>query len=333
MPYFDLPLDTLQTYRPQRQEPGDYSAFWQETLDEARHLDRAVTSEPFAAHLPLVEALDLSFTGFGGQRVHAWWIRPAGTAPTGGWPVVVEFLGYGDGRGTPLDWLAWPAAGFAVLVMDTRGQGARARRAGSTGDEGGSTSPHVEGFLTKGIADPRDYYYRRVFTDAALAVDVARSMPGADRTRVAVQGTSQGGAIALAAAALTDDVAAALVNIPFLCHVRRAIEVTDAAPYAELLQFARTRKTEVGQAFETLAYFDGMTMAAHASAPSLFSVALMDDVCPPSTVFAAYNHYGGPKEIEVYPYNQHEGGGEHHDLRQVAWLQRLVGDPAHTEET
>jgi cephalosporin-C deacetylase len=34
----------------------------------------------------------------------------------------------------------------------------------------------------------------------------------------------------------------------------------------------------------------------------------MDEVCPPSTVFAAFNHYAGPKEIEVYPFNGHENG-------------------------
>ncbi|WP_264295067.1 acetylxylan esterase [Microbispora sitophila] len=63
-----------------------------------------------------------------------------------------------------------------------------------------------------------------------------------------------------------------------------------------------------------------MTMAAHADVPALFSVALMDDVCPPSTVFAAYNHYTGPKEIDVWPYNMHEGGGVHQEDRRLRWL-------------
>ncbi|WP_257955964.1 acetylxylan esterase [Nocardioides sp. B-3] len=61
-------------------------------------------------------------------------------------------------------------------------------------------------------------------------------------------------------------------------------------------------------------------MAARADVPALFSVALMDDVCPPSTVYAAYNHYAGPKEIEVYTYNEHEGGGVARDELTIAWL-------------
>jgi len=60
--------------------------------------------------------------------------------------------------------------------------------------------------------------------------------------------------------------------------------------------------------FETLGYFDGMNFAVRARAKSLFSVALMDKTCPPSTVFAAYNHYAGDKDICVWKYNDHEGG-------------------------
>ena len=318
MPLFDLPLHELEHYLPERDEPADFREFWDATLADARRHSLDVRCRPHPLALELVDAQWLDFSGFGGQRVGAILLCPKGMPEP--LPAVVQYLGYGDGTGSPLDWLAWPAAGYATLVMDTRGQGARARRAGRTGDEGGSASAHVEGFLTKGVLDPADYYYRRVFTDAVRAVEAVRSLPGVAPDRVAVQGTSQGGGIALAAAALADGVSAAMVNVPFLCHFRRALEVTDTKPYAELLGFVRTHREATERAFATLAYFDGMTMAAHSSAAALFSVALMDDVCPPSTVYATYNHYGGPKELAVYPYNMHEGGGLHHDERQVAWL-------------
>jgi cephalosporin-C deacetylase len=318
MPLFDLPLDELEDYLPDRREPADFDAFWAKTLDEARTHGLSPTLTRHPLPLPLVAVDEVEFAGFGGHRVGGLFLRPA--HPDGPVPVVVHFLGYGDGTGSPLDWLAWPAAGCAVLVMDTRGQGARARRAGRTGDPQGSATPHVEGFLTQGVLDPHDYYYRRVFTDAVRAVEAARAMPGVDPDRVAVQGTSQGGGIALAAAALADGLAAATVNVPFLCHFRRAVEVTDSEPYAELLGFLRTHREHADRALDSLAYFDGMTMASRARVPALFSVALMDDVCPPSTVYAAYNHYAGPKELVVYPYNMHEGGGVHHDERQLTWL-------------
>ena len=49
--------------------------------------------------------------------------------------------------------------------------------------------------------------------------------------------------------------------------------------------------------------------ARRATAPAWFSAALMDEICKPSTVFGAFNAYGGPKTIDVFPFNNHEGGG------------------------
>jgi cephalosporin-C deacetylase len=74
--------------------------------------------------------------------------------------------------------------------------------------------------------------------------------------------------------------------------------------------------------FNTLSYFDGVNFATRAKSHALFSVGLMDDVCPPSTVYAAYNHYVGQKDISIYPYNKHEGGGNHHVQAKINFLNR-----------
>ncbi|MDF8262760.1 acetylxylan esterase [Luteipulveratus flavus] len=322
MPHYDLPLPELETYAPPRHEPADFAEFWAKTLAGAREHDLDVTGRPAAAYLRTVAVRDVSFAGFGDHRIGAWHLRPR--EASGDVPTVVQFLGYGDGRGTPVDWLMWPAAGFAVLVVDTRGQGARARRAGLTGDPGGSDNAHVEGFLTKGVLDPDDYYYRRVYTDGVRAVEAARTLPGTDAGHVAVAGTSQGGAIALGVSGLAPElVDAAIVHVPFLCDVRRAVTIADRAPYAELLAFLRTHRGAAEQALRTIDHVDGTTLAAHATAPALFSVALMDQICPPSGVYAAYHHYAGPKSLDVYPYNDHEGGAADADIASVQWLQEL----------
>jgi cephalosporin-C deacetylase len=57
---------------------------------------------------------------------------------------------------------------------------------------------------------------------------------------------------------------------------------------------------------------------------------MMDTICPPSTVFAAYNAYGGSKEIVEYAYNEHDGGGELHEVSKVEWLRRLIEIPGRT---
>ncbi|WP_300682870.1 alpha/beta fold hydrolase [Nocardioides sp.] len=320
MPQFDLPLETLREYRSERTAPADFDDFWASTLGELSSVPLDVTLTPHPLGLTAITAYDVSFTGFGGQRINGFLLRPATEVAPDPVPVVVQYLGYGDGTGSPLDWLALPAAGFATLVMDTRGQGARARRAGHTGDEGGSNSAHVEGFLTKGVLDREDYYYRRVFTDAVRAVAAAATIEGLDADRIAVLGTSQGGGIALAAGALAPGVKAVVTNVPFLCHYSRAASITDSAPYRELTWFLGNHRAQADQALATLDYFDGVNFAARATAPALFSVALMDDVCPPSTVFAAFNAYTAAKEIEVYPFNKHEGGGLAQDELTITWL-------------
>jgi cephalosporin-C deacetylase len=110
---------------------------------------------------------------------------------------------------------------------------------------------------------------------------------------------------------------------PFLCHFRRAVTITDNFPYQEIVTYCRTHRRSLEQVFATLDYFDGMHFAARANAPALFSTALMDMTCPPSTVFAAYNHYAGPKEMRVWEFNQHDGGGVHQVEEKLAFLRGI----------
>ena len=134
----------------------------------------------------------------------------------------------------------------------------------------------------------------------------------------------QGGGICLAVAGLDADLAAVMPDVPFLCHYRRATEITDAAPYIEISKYCQVHREKVDTIFKNLAYFDGVNFAVRAQAPALFSVGMMDEICPPSTVFAAYNHYAGPKQIEVWEYNHHEGGEVHQVLRKLKYLEQLA---------
>src|SRR5690606_14262402 len=108
-------------------------------------------------------------------------------------PAIVEFVGYGGGRGLPGTRLFWPSAGYAHILMDTRGQGSAWGGGGDTADPHGS-GPAAPGYLTRGIDDPATYYYRRVFTDAVRLIDAVRTLPAIDPERIAVTGGSQGGA-------------------------------------------------------------------------------------------------------------------------------------------
>jgi cephalosporin-C deacetylase len=318
----DWPLERLREYRPKRTEPADFDDFWTTTLDEARAQATAATFAPYDAGLVAVDVFDVTFSGFAGQPVRGWFLLPRGT--TQPLPCVVDYIGYSGGRGMPHEWLLWSAAGYANFVMDTRGQGSNGSLVGATPDPDPAGGPQAPGFMTRGITDPSRYYYRRVFTDAVRAVQTVREHPLVDPTRVVVGGASQGGGITLAVSGLVDGLAGVMPDVPFLCHYRRATEITDALPYGELVSYCKTHRDEVDQVFATLRYFDAVNFAARASAPALFSVALMDAVCPPSTVFAAYNHYAGGKDISVWPYNGHEGGAAFQRAAQIRFLAKLL---------
>ena len=333
MALFDLPLPELERYLPELDEPADLDAFWASTLDEARTFDLALTVTPVDTGLTAIDAFDVTFAGFGGHPIKAWLTRPAGVS--GELPAVVELIGYGGGRGFAHERLAWAAAGYVHLVMDTRGQGSTWGSGGHTPDPAGS-GPASPGVMTRGIHDPHDHYYRRLITDGVRAVDAVRALPGVDASRVAVTGISQGGGLAIAVGGLADGLVAVMPDVPFLCHYPRALAITDAFPYGELVQYLAVHRDQEAVAMRTMSYFDGVHFARRASAPALFSVALRDETCPPSTVFAAYNHYAGlsgvrpATEIEVYAYNQHEGGQAFQVHRQLHWLRALLAAPSGT---
>ena len=320
MAFYDLSRPELEAFLPEREEPADFDAFWAATVAEARALAAPPRFTRFDAGYSELITEDVEFDGFGGQPIKGWFVAPRHAE--GPLPVVVSYLGYGGGRGLVGSWSQHPAAGVAQLVMDTRGQGS-GYRPGDTGD-GDATGPRSGGVMTLGIDDPSQYYYRRVFTDGVLAVDAARAHPLVDPERVVVQGGSQGGGIALAVASLVGGLAGVVADVPFLCGFRRAIGLVDTHPYAEITGYLRVHRGAEDRVLRTLSYFDGINFSARGSAAALFSVGLMDQVCPPSTVYAAYNHYAGPKRMEVYPYNGHENGEEFQAEKTVEFVRARV---------
>jgi cephalosporin-C deacetylase len=317
---FDMPLGELRRYLPEIEEPPDFDQFWSQQLTEARSYHSEPVFAATEAPVRHAEVFDVTYAGHGGHAVRGWLLVPHEVVDNA--PLVVEYVGYNGGRGDPLDSLAWSCAGYPHFVMDNRGQGGGWRGA-DTPDPGDSGAPSSPGFLTRGIADPGRYYYTRLFVDATRAIDAVRLHPCAGGRKIVTTGGSQGGGLALATAHLVPAVQAVMPDVPFLAHPRRALEVADSHPYLELAQYCGVYSHMVERVFTTLSYIDVVNHAKRANVPALFSVGLTDQVTPPSTVFAAFNHYAGPKEIAVYPYNGHEGGGTYHFRRKLDFLAGL----------
>jgi cephalosporin-C deacetylase len=318
----DLPLEELVRYRPTVAEPEDFDHFWERTLRESRVHDVEVGCQQIDTPYRTVTVYDVRFSGYAGDRISAWLTTPRDVE--GPLPAVVEPVGYGGGRDLPGASLWWASAGYAHLMMDSRGQGAGWGGGGDTPDPHGS-GPTAPGVMTRGVEHPETYYYRRLMTDAVRAVDAVRSLPTVAVDSVSVQGVSQGGGLALAVAGLVPDLVAVMPDVPFLCHYRRALEVSDRNPYEEIARYLSVRRSTVDQVFTTLSYFDAVNFAKRANAPALFSVALRDETCPPSTVYAAFNHYAADKEMMIYEFNDHEGGLSYQKLAQINWSNRKLG--------
>jgi cephalosporin-C deacetylase len=315
---YDLPLEELRLYKPERFEPKDFDVFWDRSIDDAQSFDLNAQFTKADYNLDLLETYEVTFCGYAGQPVKGWFIHPKNANKP--LPTVVQFVGYGGGRGFPIDWLLFPSAGFATFVMDTRGQGSSWMRGDTPDNYALDAGPHYPGFMTQGILSPETYYYHRVYIDAFRAIEAARSHPMVDVSRVFCSGASQGGGISIAMAGLVSGLSGIMPDVPFLCNFKRAVTLTDERPYNEISHFLKTHRDKVDVVFNTLSYFDGMNFAVRANTPALFSVGLMDVTCPPSTVFSAFNYYAGNKEIKVYEFNLHEGGESYQDLEKLKFL-------------
>jgi cephalosporin-C deacetylase len=318
MSLFDLPLSELRLRRTEAREPPDLGAFWACALGTARKAAAEVTAQPYGGPTyGELAAYDVTFSGADGDPVRAWYLRPAGAGDTE-LPCRVTFIGYGGGRDLPAAHALYPGCGYSTFVMDSRSQGGTWSR-GDTADPGAGTSgPEHPGVMSRGIASAETYYYRRLYVDAVRAVETAAGLPGVDRNRIGVAGMSQGGALALAAAALCPElVRLCHADVPFLCDIERGMDVALDPPYTELVTFLAMHPELEEQARLTLRYVDNALLASRIEARTLVSVALRDRTVPPSTVFAAFNTITAPKEIVVLPYADHSQVPTSHAERQL----------------
>lgn len=240
------------------------------------------------------------FEGFQDKSPIAGYFIRSSTA-TGKAPTMVVYHGYSINKGPVTDYLGWVHLGFNIFTVDVRGQ------LGESMDYGRYGPGYMTGHMTKGILDENSYYYRYVFMDCYRAVDYVLTRDDVDHDRIGVMGISQGGGLSIATAGLHDGVSVLISSVPFLCNFERSMNVATAGPYLELLNYLKYKPDDEDRALETLSYFDGMNHAPNVTAPSFVSVGLIDVICPPSSVYAAYSHLGAKKKhLAVYPGMGHE---------------------------
>lgn len=303
MPVLDMPLEQLQSYMGRNPKPQDFDTYWEQALQELAATPPAAQRVASEFQVPGVECFDVWFTGVGGARIHAAYMRPAqAQAPH---PAVLQFHGYRGNAGLWCDKMGYVAMGYSIAAMDCRGQG------GSSEDNGTVRGNTHHGHIIRGLDDaPEKLLFRQIFLDTVQLANVVMAFEEVDENRVGVLGGSQGGALALACAALHPGIRCVASMYPFLSDYRRVWEMDLAQDaYQELRDYFRLfdpRHQREQEIFTKLGYIDIQHLAPRIEAQVLMATALMDSVCPPSTQFAAYNKITSAKDMVIYPDYGHE---------------------------
>jgi cephalosporin-C deacetylase len=304
MPVLDKPLAELRSYRGINPRPADFDAFWTRALAELDATDPAPELVPSRVLLADgAEMFDLFFTGVGGARIYAKFLRPSRPVKT--CPALLMFHGYAGHSGDWQDKLPYVGQGIAVAAMDCRGQGGRSEDVGAV--RGNTHTGHI----IRGLDGPPDkLLFRQIFLDTVQLARVVSGIETVDPENLCCMGGSQGGALAIACAALEPRIRRCVSIFPFLSDYKRVWEMDLAKDaYAELRAYMRLfdplheREDEV---FTKLGYIDIHHLAPRITARVLMAITLMDNICPPSTQFAVYNAITSEKDVVIYPDFGHE---------------------------
>ena len=300
---FDMPLEQLSSYQGTNPRPTDHDAYWERALAELHDQDPQVELQPADFHADFADCFHLWFTGVRGARVHARFLRPKSATAPG--PALLIFHGYTRNAGDWFDKLPWVAQGFTVAALDCRGQG------GLSQDVGGHQGTTLRGHIIRGLdGPPDDMLYRQIFLDTALLARILMDMPGVDPDRVCATGSSQGGALTIACAALEPRIRRAAPVFPFLSDYQRVWQLDlDVDAYAELRAWFRNhdpRHLREQEVFTRLGYIDIQHLAPRIQAEVMMGTGLMDTICPPSSQYAAFNKITAPKSVLHYPDFAHE---------------------------
>jgi len=255
----------------------DISAFWRDTLARLASVPAAAAIEPGKEALPY-RKFRVSFNSLGGVRVEALLALPiAGEGPVRRFPAIVTAPGYGGQQQGVM--LSECQRGYAVLQVFPR------------------VPQHPAEKLILGIQQPEGYYYQGAYADMVRAVDVLSGHEAVDSARIAAVGTSQGGGLVLAAAALDPRIRVVAAHVPFLVDMRSAA----AIPGSLVNQLLPRHNASSPSALRTLDFFDPVQLASDLKVPVLLSSGGKDGVCPADTIRALYDRLPGVKSLVHYP--------------------------------
>ncbi|MEK3916364.1 acetylxylan esterase [Paenibacillus sp. FSL H7-0331] len=317
-------VDELLQLNPPLTARDDLQSFWQTTLDTFKAKPLKGQREQRPSPQPYIDTYRVTYEGFDDTSIHGWYLIPkfARQDHQAKLPCVVIYQGYSGGSGYPEAYSQWLLMGIAVFAVDVRGQG------GETGNQLPQSFGMTKGWITQGILDKDTSYYKAITIDSLKAVDWVSEQPEIDSTRIAITGGSQGGGLVLITAALSDKPAAAIANIPNMCHMDHGL-LHSTGSLTEAAAFIAQFPDKLNQVLETLSYFDMLNMAHQIKIPIMISVGLKDTVCLPETIFPVYNRIRSEKHLHTYPFTGHNVVAGHNRLMLNFIEEKLLNDTNH----
>ncbi|MGL4519047.1 MAG: acetylxylan esterase [Phocaeicola sp.] len=305
--------------QPYTQLPADFKEFWQGELDELAKFPLKYTKERVEKYC--TESIDCHlvklYLNKQQQAVYGYLFQPK--AP-GNYPVVLCPPGAGIKTiKEPMRRAYYPENGFIRFEFEIHGLNPE------WSDEmfkeiSNAFSGRENGYLVNGLDNRNNYYMKRVYLACVRSIDFLTSLPEWDGKNVAVQGGSQGGALAMVTAGLDSRVTACVANHPALADMA-GYKDNRAGGYPHF--FTRYEGMDTPEKIATMAYYDVVNFAKFIKVPTRLTWGYNDDVCPATTSYIVYNVLDCPKEALLTPVNEH-WTSDRTEIEHMRWIQRQL---------
>ena len=297
--------------------PKDFKEFWDAQTAGLSRVPLAPMVTPVDQPNAGIELYEVSFANIDGRRSHGYLAKPKGATSL---PIMISQPGMGvhpNGLKESRWVIANAALGFLALDMSAHDMPLE-----RTAEDEAKWKKYM-GYPYIGSDDRMTYYYRQVFTGMIRGVDYMTSRPDWNHKAIISVGASQGGGLALIAAALDPRITAVVSIVPALGeHTGPLYGRPDAAP--SNLIMGRDKKTPDPKIIAATAYYDTVNFARFVKVPVLMSGGLIDPACPPTTVCSIYNSLSCPKQLDLAPLIGHNQGPRLAELRN-AFLVKHAG--------
>ena len=297
--------------KPFAQEPNDFDDFWKKALDEARQIDLNPTKVLLPERCTKdVNVYEISYhNNRWGSKMYGILSIPV---KPGKYPALLRVPGAGV---RPYSGDTYTATGKCI-VLEIGIHGVPVTMEQKVYDDLANAA--LNGYWDTNLENPDRNAYKRVVTGAVKGVDMIASLDEWDGKTLGVTGSSQGGFLSLAVAALDKRVTFLAAVHDAMCDYEAELHgVAGGWPH----YFYHAKMNAITKArLEGARYYDGVNFARRITVPGWYSFGYNDEVVPPTSSYGLYNSVKAPKTLSLYQMTGHFWYQEQWD----EWLEFLT---------